>query len=93
MHPNEPHDLDFTLDDIIREFSEPEMDDILQEPVPQPEPIPPEQIPMTADTVRLDTVTAQISPASVSQNTAVFQPLAKEPAPEMPEEMPENMLI
>ena len=43
MHPNEPHDLDFTLDDIIREFSE--TDDILQEPVPQPEPISPSRNP------------------------------------------------
>ena len=85
MHPNEPHDLDFTLDDIIREFSE--MDDILQEPVPRPEPIPREEIPMTADTIRLDTVSVQASSAPVSQDTAVFQPVTKEP--EMPEILPE----
>ncbi len=95
MHPNDPHDLDFTLDDIIREFSEPELDDILQEVQPEPETLPPEErktppvSPLTADTVRLDTVTTTAASAAPSQNTAVFQPVIRETTPEEPEEMPE----
>ena len=88
MHPNDPHDLDFTLDDIIREFSEPELDDILQEVQPEPETLPPEERkappvnPLTADTVRLDTVTTTAASAAPSQNTAVFQPVIRETTPE-----------
>ena len=52
MHPNEPQE--FTLEDIIKEFSDPDLEDILQEfgAEPVPEPVPePEPAPLTDETV------------------------------------------
>ena len=61
MHPNEPQEFEFTLDDIIREFSDPEPEDALAElhvepePEPAPEPILPAKS-VTTDTVRLEPI-------------------------------------
>ena len=97
MHPQEPQEFDFTLDDIIREFSEPELEDILQEFGTEPDPIPePDTAVIMADTIRMEPI-AEHTPTSVlSQDTAEFQPVSmpelvpepepEPPAPELPKE-------
>ena len=84
MHPNEPQEFEFTLDDIIREFSEPELDDILKEfgseSPPEPEPVPEPQ-PVTADTVRIEPVVKAPAPKPVSQDTVRIEPVVKAPEP------------
>ena len=66
MHPLEPQELDFTLDDIIREFSEQEPDDAL--PAPSP-------LVTTEDTVRLENVEPISQAMPVTRETTVFQPV------------------
>ena len=93
MHPQEPQEFDFTLEDIIREFSDSSEDDLLAydtqppaepEPEPTPEPTPPaEPAGITSDTVRLDTVVTSPALQPLSQDTAVFEPVV------VPEQMPE----
>ena len=98
MLPQEPQELDFTLEDILKEFSEPELEDILQEfgaePEPEPKPEPePAHEPVTAsaavtsDTVRMEPVRRQAAEEPLSRDTAVFTPaempeLVSEPEPE-----------
>ena len=78
MHPNEPQELDFTLDDIIREFSEPELEDILQEFGTEPEPIEePEPVP-----AHVPEPAPQPEPVSATADTVRLEPLAREPAPQ-----------
>ena len=104
MHPNEPQELDFTLDDIIREFSEPELEDILQEfgtepePIEEPEPVPahvpepapqPEPVSATADTVRLEPLAREPAPQPILRDTAVFRPVSQDTAVFQTTSMPE----
>ena len=86
MHPNEPQEFEFTLDDIIREFSEPELDDILKEfgsepeQEPAPEPVPEPQPPME-DTVRIEPIVKAPVQKPVSQETVRIEPVVKAPTP------------
>ena len=72
MHPNEPQDLEFSLDDIIREFSEPELDDILQEFGETPE--EPPKPPVSEETVRIAPVKHPVS-RPVTQETVRLDPI------------------
>ena len=85
MHPNEPQEFEFTLDDIIREFSDPEPEDALAESIaePEPEPAPEPILPaksVTTDTVRLEPIAKSPAPQPVSRDTAVFRPISQDTA-------------
>ncbi len=84
MHPNEPQE--FTLEDIIKEFSDPDLEDILQEfgsapqPEPEPEPEPvPEPVPMTGDTVRLEPLAPIPAADPMAGETVRLEPLESIP--------------
>ena len=40
MHPNNPQELEFSLEDILKEFSDSAADDLLQEFLAEPDPEP-----------------------------------------------------
>lgn len=76
MHPNEPQE--FTLEDIIKEFSDPDLEDILQEfgAEPVPEPVPePEPAPLTGETVCFTPVEPLPAPDSIAEETVRLEPL------------------
>lgn len=85
MHPQDPQDFEFTLDDIIREFSDAGPDDLPQEFGEEHEPLPtivppviPDYLKPTSDTVRLDPAIFSAPAEPVSQDTAVFTPVSQE---------------
>ncbi len=73
MEPN--LELEFNLDDIMREFSDQPQEPILPTP---PEPIQPEPVPeVTGDTIRLDQVRKAVAEATTADlgDTAEFTPI------------------
>lgn len=80
MHPNEPHE--FTLEDIIKEFSDPDLEDILQEFSTQPEPEP-EPAVIAVETVPPEPLDAATVPAPMDAQTVRLEPLYRQEAPEL----------
>ena len=81
--------LEFSLEDILREFgSEP-----VQMPEPQPEPAPPTPVPepeeeVTGDTIRLDKIKQAVAklPERDLDSTAVYEPIRVDEEEEEPEQ-------
>ena len=87
MHPQEPQEFEFTLDDIIREFSDSPAEELPQELVSDPEPLPtfeppvaPAYLTPSEETVRLETVETPAPVAPIGQETAVFTPVSQDTA-------------
>ena len=90
MRPNDPQNLDFSLDDIIKEFSSQILDEILAEvsETPKPsEPQTPAPAESTEETVRLETVATE--PLVTAQDTMAFTPISQETVAFTPAAMPE----